>query len=90
MALTRRQSQSNTIIVIGLVVVIAAGLLFYLYTQFWSKGGANGNNTNGLRNPNILVNFDPTILQDPRVTGLQDFTTGVNTNVAPGQPAPFR
>ncbi len=90
MALTRKQSQSNTIIIVGLIVVILAGLGYFVVTRFILKDGSDTGNINGLRNPRGLVNFDASILSDPRVTGLKDYRVGVNANTAVGQPAPFR
>lgn len=91
MALQKKSSNSTRTIVIGVVIVIVAGVGYLLYQQFF--GSAADTSTNPAVNSTrpVVTNFGESILNDPRYTSLKsyDVTTNADANTDGGQINPF-
>ena len=90
MALAKKQSPNNRIIIIAIVVVAVAGLSYFIYTRFsQGPGGSGGSGT--VTNRSALLNFNASILNNPQVTNLNYIAPSVTANINDaGQPYPFR
>lgn len=91
MALAKKQSRSSSIIIMAIIALVLGVIGYFVYVRFLAGDSTNGNNNSGLGSRGGLVNFNSAILNDSRVTNLQDYerSTNVDANRA-GQVEPFR
>jgi len=89
MALAKRQSQNNRIIVIFVVVLIVGALGYFAYTR-WLNGSDQNSNVNTPGSGGSTIQFDKKVLDDPRLKSLVPYRKTVNQNADGGQPYPFQ
>lgn len=90
MALVKKRSQSSRLVVIGVVVVVVAGIGYFLLQQFYLNPSLTNTPGTGIdRTSQVIQNFGEDILQDPRYRALQPYGT---EPVPPGDtnPNPFQ
>lgn len=93
MALAKKKSNSTRLVIIGLVIVVVAGIGYVLFQQFFIKSGDATNDTLGVnRNKAVVTNFGESILLDPRFTNLKSYDVTINANAETdgGQANPFQ
>lgn len=93
MALVKKTSSSTRLVIVGLIVVVVAGVGWLLFRQFFLNPGTGGSTVNGAdRSRAIITNFGESILNDSRYTELRSFgeTVSADANVDGGQAQPFR
>lgn len=93
MALAKKKSNSTRLVIIGLVVIVVAGIGYVLFRQFFINSGDATNDALGVnRNKAVVTNFGESILQDPRFTTLKTYDVSINANAETdgGQANPFQ
>lgn len=92
MALVKRQSNSTRLIIIMSVVVVVAGIGFFLARQYLSGPAGNQSNGSGPASKRVITNFGESILNDSRYTDLKTYGLNLNVdaNTQAGQPEPFQ
>lgn len=93
MALAKRKSNSTRMVIIGLVVLVVAGIGYVLFRQFFLNPGANTNDAlNANRGKTVITNFGEAILNDSRFTTLKTYDVVVNADAETdgGQANPFQ
>lgn len=93
MALAKKKSNSTRMVIIGLVVVVVAGIGYVLFQQLFINSGDATNDALGVnRNKAVVTNFGESILQDPRFTTLKTYDVSINANAETdgGQANPFQ
>lgn len=93
MALAKKKSNSTRLVIIGLVVLVVAGIGYVLFRQFFLNPAANTNDAlNANRGKTVITNFGEAILNDSRFTTLKTFDVVVNADAATdgGQANPFQ
>lgn len=93
MALAKKKSNSTRLVIIGLVVLIVAGIGYVLFRQFFLNDGLNTNDAlNASGGKQVITNFGEEILSDPRFTNLKSYDVTINTNAETdgGQAQPFQ
>jgi len=93
MALAKKKSNSTRLVIIGVVVVVVAGIGYLLFQQFFINSGDATNDALGVnRNKAVVTNFGESILLDPRFTTLKTYDVSINANAETdgGQTNPFQ
>ncbi len=93
MALVKKRSSNSRLVIVGLVIVIVAGVGWLLFRQFFLNPEAGGPSAGGdNRSRAIITNFGESILNDSRYTDLRSFggTVSADANADGGQAQPFR
>ena len=92
MALAKKQNNSTRIVIIGAVVLIVAGIGYFLFQELFVKTNNTNQGSAASQQKGVITNYGESILTDPRYAGLRSYGAMVNAdaNQDGGQPNPFQ
>lgn len=93
MALAKKSSNSTRLVIIGVVIIVVAGIGFLLYREFFLNADGSGGDTSGVTGgKRVITDFHESVLNDPRYTTLKSYdeTISANANTDGGQANPFQ
>lgn len=92
MALVKKKSNSNRIIVIAIGIILLAGVGYFLFTELYLKSQDTNGATGAAGGRRVITNFGQSILNDGRYSELRSYGVNISAdaNTNPGQPNPFQ
>jgi flagellar basal body-associated protein FliL len=91
MALAKKQSRSDRLVIIALVVIVVAGIGYLVYTKWYLNRSTTNNRSAGNSAQTVITNFGTELLNNPQFTNTQDYGVNINADVnQAGQPDPFQ